>query len=928
MHPFGRWLDRFSSPRKSRRRAAAKDAAKKRRMLLEQLEARHLMAVVTSYSAGVLTFTGDANANQVTLESTGTSGTVAYNDGNGASTQANVTQVVFNGSGGDDELIVTQQSPHIFAPSGGIQFDGGAGSDLLTLAGGSVSTFTSGSFGITGAASATVSYATTSGTINLSVTTLEAINDTTAAGTHTTTGTAGIDSLTIEPGATLGGQATTKISGSFPTMQVGQKSDLVLDSAGGDDTILVKGDVTSLNALPVPLTINGGTGTNTLTITDTADTSADSISIDAVSPATSDLYRVEGVGAAAGNDIVFRDVTTLTITATQGSDTLDARFVDTTPANDLRTVTLNGWTGADQFYLFTSNQKGGTGTGLTPTGIASGVTSVALNGDSTGNPNSDDGNDIFGEIPYSSYALSGLPGFSVGSNVRMLRPSTTTALTVNGGKPTGPTSPTNDNIGDTINIDVSGVPTTKPIVWGTLTTGSTSLFSFSEVAAFSCIEIEDGNLVDNGILTDAHQSDIYVRGTNGNDLIQFQGTANANSSVVKANAYQASYWIYGKTVAYGRAGNDTIHQMTFPHSAEFYGEDGSDIMSGGLYADKLVGGAGNDQIQGYAGNNTFWGDRDPVEVGLEDTVANRAFVASDTSGAGSAYHSTAGVTYGDSMSMGAGNDVVYAGPGNDGTAGNSINTGSGDDWFYGGTGDDVVFAGAGNDRLYGGEGNDSLTGSEGDDLVAGNAGNDSLHGNAGSDIVIGGLGTDSVYGDENSNQVFDGSVTVTSSVGTAQLGNDQSQAFGDAGDLAMADLASDWAADLAFGQVVAAYVEGPVALNDAYETNEDQALQIVVAGVLLNDTEATTAELVAGPAHGSLTLNTDGSFSYTPSANYSGTDSFTYRFPVGEGYSNTATVTLTIHSVDEAPAFSASSYELLIDENSSAGSAVGQRPCH
>ena len=40
---------------------------------------------------------------------------------------------------------------------------------------------------------------------------------------------------------------------------------------------------------------------------------------------------------------------------------------------------------------------------------------------------------------------------------------------------------------------------------------------------------------------------------------------------------------------------------------------------------------------------------------------------------------------------------------------------------------------------------------------------------------------------------------------------------------------------------------------------------------------ALTAVLVSGPAHGTLTLNADGSFTYTPDANYSGPDSFTYR---------------------------------------------------
>ena len=54
-----------------------------------------------------------------------------------------------------------------------------------------------------------------------------------------------------------------------------------------------------------------------------------------------------------------------------------------------------------------------------------------------------------------------------------------------------------------------------------------------------------------------------------------------------------------------------------------------------------------------------------------------------------------------------------------------------------------------------------------------------------------------------------------------------------------------------------------------------------VNGVLGNDTDvdgdALRAVLVSGPAHGSLSLKADGTFSFTPDANWNGTDSFTYK---------------------------------------------------
>src|SRR5262249_4324855 len=90
-----------------------------------------------------------------------------------------------------------------------------------------------------------------------------------------------------------------------------------------------------------------------------------------------------------------------------------------------------------------------------------------------------------------------------------------------------------------------------------------------------------------------------------------------------------------------------------------------------------------------------------------------------------------------------------------------------------------------------------------------------------------------------------------------------------------------------------------------YSINEDQALNIAAAGVLLNDTDADsdplTAVLVSDVQHGTLALNADGSFSYTPDADYNGPDSFTYKANDGQADSNTATVTVNISPVNGAP---------------------------
>jgi|GEM_PF-711590 len=100
----------------------------------------------------------------------------------------------------------------------------------------------------------------------------------------------------------------------------------------------------------------------------------------------------------------------------------------------------------------------------------------------------------------------------------------------------------------------------------------------------------------------------------------------------------------------------------------------------------------------------------------------------------------------------------------------------------------------------------------------------------------------------------------------------------------------------------------PVAVADgAYAATEDVALTVAAAaGVLANDSDrngdALRAVLGSGPAHGTLTLNADGSFSYTPHANYHGADSFTYTATDGVGgTSSTVTVRLDVAAVNDAP---------------------------
>lgn len=107
----------------------------------------------------------------------------------------------------------------------------------------------------------------------------------------------------------------------------------------------------------------------------------------------------------------------------------------------------------------------------------------------------------------------------------------------------------------------------------------------------------------------------------------------------------------------------------------------------------------------------------------------------------------------------------------------------------------------------------------------------------------------------------------------------------------------------------------PIGQNDTYNGTEDITLN--GSSVLANDTDADTsagnlsASLVSGPSHGTLTLNANGTFSYIPTANYNGADSFSYRVYDGAVYSNNiSTVTINLTSVNDAPIATADSYRI------------------
>ncbi|HEY4635330.1 MAG TPA: tandem-95 repeat protein, partial [Rhodospirillales bacterium] len=106
------------------------------------------------------------------------------------------------------------------------------------------------------------------------------------------------------------------------------------------------------------------------------------------------------------------------------------------------------------------------------------------------------------------------------------------------------------------------------------------------------------------------------------------------------------------------------------------------------------------------------------------------------------------------------------------------------------------------------------------------------------------------------------------------------------------------------------------AVDDAAGVAEDSS---VSGNVLANDSVpdlARPVELLAGPAHGELTFNPDGSYSYTPGAFFdslaqgeAASESFSYRVTDADGDSDTAVVTVTVNGVNDGPVANADTAE-------------------
>jgi VCBS repeat-containing protein len=253
----------------------------------------------------------------------------------------------------------------------------------------------------------------------------------------------------------------------------------------------------------------------------------------------------------------------------------------------------------------------------------------------------------------------------------------------------------------------------------------------------------------------------------------------------------------------------------------------------------------------------------------------------------------------------------------------------------------------GNDTLIGTPGHDTLIGRQGNDLLIGNGGNDKLHGGKGKDILDGGSGSDKLDGSHDNDLLiyrmgqntgardyYDGGRGTDTL--RLEFASSEWQQAGVRSDVArFLDSLDDcrnggWFEFKAFNLKVTdierleVWVDGVKidprdekvdAVNDSATAAEDGA---IAGNVLANDSVPDLVKsvvLVEGPAHGTLTLDARGNYSFTPgsyfnslAAGQTATETFKYRVTDTDGDSDTAVVTIKITGSNDGPVARADAY--------------------
>ncbi len=478
-----------------------------------------------------------------------------------------------------------------------------------------------------------------------------------------------------------------------------------------------------------------------------------------------------------------------------------------------------------------------------------------------------------------------------------------------------------------------------------------SLSNIENVTGSDFADILTGDASAN-VLKGGLEDDTLMGGAGADSL---QGDGGSDTASYSSSAAAVAIDLQANTASGGDAAGDVLTGIE-----NVTGSDHADTLDGDTGANVLTGGAGNDILNASGGNDTYYFNTGDGQDEINDFYEGQVWV--DTSGmqqdsagdwvwVSSGHYVTQEVDGGlDILQLGAGitaDDLAFELVGSDlyigvrnesdtgttasqladhvkildwtdsknaietitfedgssfrfediatfaqGTIGadsldysasssNHLVTGfDGDDVITTGSGSDVLLGGAGDDTLNGGAGIDVIFGGDGDDIITGGAGGDNGQNDGGNDAAV---YTDEFANYSTSEDTLTGEWTIThlnaGSDGTDGLTGIEQFEFADG----VMDDEGNFTAAIAGG--VIKLPKGVAANGTLFEGNGANAGSLEFA-------------LKVGPANGTVTVNSDGTYSYTPNAGFSGSDSFTYRFVDAGG--NIAVGRMTVDVFDPA----------------------------
>lgn len=562
------------------------------------------------------------------------------------------------GGDGDDSIVTGAGNDTVSAGAGndtinvgsnlaaGDSIDGGDGIDTLVVSGSITASVLSGvtnveALSLTGGGSSATLAAALSG-----ITTID-LSDTSA------------QTLTLDTGYT--GVASVKLTGDT------NGKDAIVNTANA--TLVVTANASDILST---VSITGGTGTDTLTLTADGGTA----NLSAVT-GVDGITIVDGGDAATGTagsgGTLLGDDVTITLGSYATAISIDAGALDgNSDSTKSETLTLTGGSATKNITVI-----GGGGNDTITTG--SGNDSVT-GGDGADSITSGSGDDY----------LSGGAG-----NDRFVVSSFDAKDTVVGGDGTDTLVISSTVTDSGVFANVSGVEILE-------LSGATDVTLLTGAGSFTTVKQATGsaNVITFAVgYTAATTVDISGHTTDADKLVNAAGVA----MTVTGNAKD----FVATTTITGGTGTDSLRITA---------DKGTSVFTNITSVESVT------LLDGIDGGETV-----TLDLGSYATAASidgSALVGALTLTGGSA---TKNLT----VTGGAGADGLTTGAGND-----SISAGSGADTISSGTGNDVVLGGAGADSIDAGAGNDSVDGGDGADTIIGGAGSDTLTGGAGADRFI------------------------------------------------------------------------------------------------------------------------------------------------------------------------------------------------